>query len=123
MGLVTASCLSSHISHVVSIFFRVLAINFGGGASHGAWHKDQHITLQKTKPTVRDMGTKIGSGGNHPSLAQVFSPASVVDSKDLLIQEYFGNVASKQPSLSACVVTVKVCCVSNTKHSDGLYQS
>ena len=55
------------------------------------------------------MDTEIGSGENHRSLAQVFSPVPVVDSKDLLIQEYFGNVASKQPSLSACVVTVKVC--------------
>ena len=66
------------------------------------------------------MDTEIGSGENYRSLAQVFSPVPVVDSKDLLIQEYFGNVASKQPSLSACVVTVKVCTVSNTKHA---YQS
>jgi len=56
------------------------------------------------------MDTEIGSGETHRSLAQVFSPVPVVDEKDLLIQEYFGNVASKQPALSACVVTVKAPC-------------
>ena len=43
-----------------------------------------------------------------PPQFKVFSPVPVVDEKSILIQEYFGNVASKQPSLSACVVTVKV---------------
>ena len=39
---------------------------------------------------------------------KVFSPVPVVDEKNILIQEYFGNVASQQPALSACVVTIKV---------------
>ena len=55
------------------------------------------------------MKTKIRSGEARDSMVQVFSPVPVVDEKDLLIQEFFGNVASQQRSLSACVVTVKVC--------------
>jgi len=56
------------------------------------------------------MKTKIRSGEARDSMVQVFSPVPVVDEKDLLIQEFFGNVASQQRSLSACVVTVKGPC-------------
>ena len=37
---------------------------------------------------------------------QVLAPVSVVDAPDLKITEYFGNVASKTPALSACICEV-----------------
>jgi len=41
---------------------------------------------------------------------RVLDPVRVVEAKTLLIQEYFGNVASGQPKLSACVCTVSAAC-------------
>mmetsp|Transcript_5183 Transcript_5183/g.12869 ORF Transcript_5183/g.12869 Transcript_5183/m.12869 type:complete len:293 (+) Transcript_5183:80-958(+) len=49
----------------------------------------------------------LGSGG---CATKVFKPLDVVAAKDLTITEYFGNVASKDPSLSACLATVRQAC-------------
>lgn len=45
-----------------------------------------------------------------PKAPSVFQPLDVVAAKDLTITEYFGNVASKDPRLSACLATVRQAC-------------
>jgi hypothetical protein len=48
--------------------------------------------------------------------ATVYEPVDVVDAPGITIAEYFGNVASKDSKLSACVVTVR-------KPSEEAYQT